>query len=437
MTPEQARVFIRQAEQQPIDQVDTDQLRQAIYVLTQALSGGMTGPEGAWVRRGRALAEQAGIINMVGPVPGAETGGTGDTPVDQILTGDQIDRLRTAGRNAGIPEEEIDFLVDQYRNTVENDTTGAAGQLIPQLIEQQIRDWEEEAEALAPSPIGVPQGYEAAREVTFDPSDRPRFAGRATGTVEVEPRYFEGDELNPAGLSADVITRLQNQLIRAGLIDEDEVWMGVWDPASQGAYKTVLGLANQSGTTADAMVDRLIASVPESLKAQRERRREFATFQPEAYLKPDKATLRQRVKAIFRSEVGRDPRPGELTSYVAQLEEDDRAAFDVEEAMRRDAFTRANFQETRLGATAQAALDAFLGAGPTGVPVSSVPVLDPSTAAPSTFQAVDPVARFQEAFESRYKPEMDRLDSLAAIQANHRNIAANMANLATTMRGRP
>lgn len=332
---------------------------------------------------------------------------------------DLIDRYREAGQNAGLGDSEIESNLQVALAGLQGD------QLQPGIvdyvktqIEAQIETWNRVAEAAAPKPIGVPEGYQAIGQrpggVTQNLIDFQQ--RQATRTTATPARYFEGDELNPSGMNGQIIIRLQQQLIAAGLLEEDEVWMGTWDPASQQAYKTVLGLANAAGKTADEMVVQLAASLPQSIKDQRAKREELHSFHPDPYLKPDKATLRQKVQDLFRSEVGRDPRPGELTQYVAQLEADDRASYEVQTAMAREAFYAANPDAAPQPPTLN-----ISGDSATRVPQT-------------TFQGIDPLARFQQAATAHLKPETDRLAAISDMQRNRNNVMASLSTLGSLIR---
>lgn len=108
-----------------------------------------------------------------------------------------------------------------------------------------------------PLPIGVPEGYTAP--VPTDLRDMGRAAehwGTFTGAGQhgsmrpQAPRYYDGDEYRQRPMSPAAIAAIQDQMARAGLLTSDFL-MGVWDPSTAEAYKTLLGIANQQGTTAE------------------------------------------------------------------------------------------------------------------------------------------------------------------------------------------
>lgn len=108
-------------------------------------------------------------------------------------------------------------------------------------------------------PLGVPSGYtlpSQPREV--------RVEGRGwIGTQgPVNPvLYFEGDDLLPSTFPAEDIAALQRSLVQAGLLDDD-FRLGVWDPVSVRAYRTLLEYANASGTTWNDALVRWQAATP-------------------------------------------------------------------------------------------------------------------------------------------------------------------------------
>ena len=114
-------------------------------------------------------------------------------------------------------------------------------------------------------PIGVPDDYIAhytrPPDVTgtnMNPQQAAlarEFAPGSFGTSQqgtqsqaVPPRYFDGDEYAPAGLSPDEIAKLQKYMMAVGLMKKGDAQLGVWDGASVKAYAMLLSEANASGT---------------------------------------------------------------------------------------------------------------------------------------------------------------------------------------------
>lgn len=96
------------------------------------------------------------------------------------------------------------------------------------------------------SPIGVPTGYVPPIRTGqgFSPGAGPAIT---VPDLRAEP-YMPGAELAPGSLSPEAIAGIQQQLVDAGLL-RGEFIVGVWDPSSRNAYKSLLGYANSLGTT--------------------------------------------------------------------------------------------------------------------------------------------------------------------------------------------
>lgn len=90
--------------------------------------------------------------------------------------------------------------------------------------------------------LGVPEGYKA---------QRPDIQGPASATSDprqIAPRYAEGSQYDPHGLSPEVRAQMQVQLDSAGLYDKgDTIRLGVWDDTTVAAYTKLLKFANQGG----------------------------------------------------------------------------------------------------------------------------------------------------------------------------------------------
>lgn len=113
-------------------------------------------------------------------------------------------------------------------------------------------------------PIGVPADYQARpwedpRTYSYDSRGRivPVPQGRRRGSLtpvssgkggdEAWP-YYDGDEFFPGQLSPQAIAQLQRQMAALGLLPPNARFrLGVWDQASQKAYRTLLAYANQQG----------------------------------------------------------------------------------------------------------------------------------------------------------------------------------------------
>lgn len=119
------------------------------------------------------------------------------------------------------------------------------------------------------SPIGVPDDYLAVRPQDLTGMSATAGEGWAAGgkghgsMVDRPPRYFEGAEWTPAGLSPQAIRELQMQMAMTGLLNSD-FNPGVWDDPSVDAYKQLLSFANARGVTWEAALELYTQSVSET-----------------------------------------------------------------------------------------------------------------------------------------------------------------------------
>lgn len=101
-------------------------------------------------------------------------------------------------------------------------------------------------------PLGVPNDW-----TTMDPGGFRGMSPRAVegfgGVNKRAPRYYDGDELRPAGSGFDSIVARQRALVLGGYLAEDFTY-GRWDPPTIDAYKTLLEEANAAGLTAEQML---------------------------------------------------------------------------------------------------------------------------------------------------------------------------------------
>ena len=269
-------------------------------------------------------------------------------------------------------------------------------------------------EAPGPRPIGVPADFVASRQVPDAlGATRP---GDPTRVQTFEPQYFEGDELAPASLDGTVIARLQKRLVAAGLLKEDDYYSGYWDDLTAAAYKKALGYSNQSpGLDVSATIDELIRTLPQSVKDARD----LDKFAEPPFLKADIATLAQKVKTTLRNELGRDPTAAELAELTGAMRGFRREGFDAFVESERAAFNKD-----------RGIVDPSRIVAPMGVVSGGL------TVEPQTLQDVDPAARFQEFFEKRFKPEIDRLDSLGEVRRNANNVFASLRTMSSLVGGR-
>lgn len=304
--------------------------------------------------------------------------------------------------------------IDEFTAQMDWATIGAQastqGISIEEAIDAKIAEYEVMAlEAMGPAigPTGnLPFGFEAVRT---DPTqaateglqmqrDRQGRQGPNRSTT-VPARFFQGDELNPAGWSEERRAALQEQMVSAGLLDADSYYVGMWDENSIGAYKTILGYSNLWGTDPEETLNRLQAALPEALK---DGRTDSAAQQRVArvYVKPDYASIAQEVKQTFERRLGRRPRDQELNELAGALSGFYRAQFDAQVAADDAAFA----EEERAEAAGE-------------------------TPGNITQQGVDPIARFQQLFDQRYQPEEDRLEGIDDTRENMTNVFASLRTM--------
>lgn len=202
--------------------------------------------------------------------------------------------------------------------------------------------------------------------------------------------YSENDVLEPAAWgSPERVGRLQHRLVNSGFLTGDFKY-GMYDESTQAAYRQLLTFSSYQGIS---MIDGLVEAHKARVYAAKtgqswsevtgmSESAGGSALKP-AYQAPDKATVRQTIKQQFRAELGRDPERGELARYAAQYLEDDRADFEGQ-------------VREQYGA-------------PEDIPES---VFDEAPSLTQTEEGeegtagvaqprIDPVARFQEAFERR------------------------------------
>ncbi|MGH8940210.1 MAG: hypothetical protein ACRDV2_12805, partial [Actinomycetes bacterium] len=244
--------------------------------------------------------------------------------------------------------------------------------------------------------LGVDEGYFVER-----PSARPW--GEDYPTRYVGPGYEVGYELRPAGMSVEQRGRLQRDLVRAGVLAE-QFTFGMWDAASQAAYRDLLSFANQAGVTEQqAMREWTAATDAGYTQRDDTARRQFDATQPD-YTPQDPAVLSQRVKAWMREELGRDPSAEELSYLAAELEGEYRLRYDTTVGAE-----QAQFDAT-VGVDPRDALLADAG-DPTGVPAPA-PVTEPAE--------IDPYAEFVATATQRYEGEREMRDDALASQETGR-----------------
>jgi len=331
------------------------------------------------------------------PDPDAFQPGTPGQPVDgrsgptARIPPDLERRFREAATTAGMQPAQIEAELVQVAAMFADPAMRSQAET---LFEGRIADLEQGAPT-GPRPIGVPDDFVAQR--TFDPANPASFgAASVPSTLGIDPRYFDGDEFSPAGLSPEQVAGIQSRLEAAGLLNPDSYWAGTWDTASVNAYKSALGMANASGRSIDEQIDQLISTLPESVKEQRRRAEAAETFQAQPFMRPDPDALAQSVKDTFRRMLGREPTPEDLAWGVQGLGADYREQYESEVA------------------AARAQFDAGQG--------------EP---APAAIQSQDPTSSFRQRFEERFSPEIDRLAALPEVRDNMNNVFASLRTMSS------
>jgi hypothetical protein len=436
MTLAQAKAFIRKAETLPVEEIDADQLNEAIGVFQGTKGGG----DEVWLERAAAvvskIADRTGRVRQARSIedpadfgpgrpsdplgPGRLRGG--GTPQSRTAAGlasaggrlpaNLLNRLDQAAERAGVSAEEVQSIIEEAQQAASGAQPvtmpdGSVVQLPPdpnapsveELLEQQISDWTQGA-------IGVPEGFTAVRDEEIPAGEGlekfrlARGLGTPTRSTEVVPRYFVGDEWQRAGMPPERIVELQRQLEQAGQLSDGDFYAGVWDQATAGAMQAVMGMANASGQTWEDQLKDLIANVPESVKEARNAAKLAKQFQAPAFVKLDPATAAQRVKRMLRSELNREPTDEEMAALSGEMSGLYRAEYEANVAA-----MRAEFDAREQGLE-------------TGVAV-----------APGAVQGVDPVARFGEAFDRRFAPEMDFIEGQEDQLRNATNVFASLRNM--------
>ena len=219
--------------------------------------------------------------------------------------------------------------------------------------------------------IGVPQGHVAPG--TPDPLREPVRVQRPGESERMgRPVYRESDTERPFGWSAGRIADMQDRLVKAGFLQKGEFTRGWYDGATGQAYAQSLGFANQRGLGVIETLDTLAAERQDMIDAQVEE--SLDAFEPQVELPPDPASLRNRAREAL-SAIGRrsaDIDDDELDAMVQVMSGEFKRARDVEVEMQRrqhEAQVR-----TEMG--------------------------EPTSAEFDDLEAIDPLARFDEWFQS-------------------------------------
>lgn len=224
--------------------------------------------------------------------------------------------------------------------------------------------------------------------------------GRMTGPLALSPgstgaTYYQGDEFGILkGLTTEDRVRLQQQLVAVGLTS-NPAYGELDDPTIKGMSK-VLAMSNRAGTEWQDTLNRI------STNPLLQEEAGGPAFDPPPYLQPDYATIAQEVKGFVQNRLGRDPDQGELAQLTSEWLGWDRQAHDVEVGAARQNFGNRQAEGEQSG---------------------------------GTFRQVDPMARFKEAFESKYANELDFVEDKETAVRSRQTVEQGTNTLSQMSRG--
>lgn len=280
------------------------------------------------------------------------------------------------------PNEDADRRLQQQVSRLGVDPRSPQGQEILVLL-------------LSGVPLSDPmvrEQVDAYQQALIGPqSKRTRSPNEAVGPGINQYGYKAGEEFTLLdGMSTEVLARVQDRMAALGMMEGH--LPGRKDAKTRDAFADLLWMANGEG---QSWMQTLY-----SLERQKEEMGDDWSWGDDSgsggrgeyvaptYLAPDYATLAQRVKEQIRSDLGRDPDESELALLTAELSGWDREAFDVEAAA-----ARAEWEAGEEGRDAS-----------------------------PTAQAVDPVARFKESFESKFKAELRGIQRTEEAEETSENV---------------
>lgn len=375
---------------------------------------------------------------LLGPVAKAATSSTGR----KIAGGVAVAGLTAVGLSYldGFLHPQENIEADLYAQGVRQSVDAATGNTTPTSTGSQLPNVTNPVEQMPaglsttpPQPaedvpkeywIGVPQGWLRRFSETS-----PMYGG----TVEhaTPPRYWSDrysspddpttgrqDEISAlVNLGPEGIAAFQEQMVRAGLLDENEYFVGVADPATQKAMLTVMGQANIDGTpwySAAAKLAKLgeqnrLAAQAAALQARR--------FVAPVYEAPDPAALRQSVKSAFQKLLGRDPFDWEIPLLADSLKQDFERQYGAQVAAARAEFDAQN----------QALIDQIDG--------GNSDLTDQQTIQSGTVQQVEPFARLLEKIDTDYAQQKENLQQASAYQQSFAGMRAVLGGIETKVKG--
>lgn len=352
---------------------------------------------------------------------------TGDAPVPDPFAGETDEAPEFGADVPNTGENEVFGAADQYRNAP---STGDAsmdaylagltalmgGAAEPE--EEEPTDWLAVQNQQDPflGPVGPDyrrSSYGADPEMNNQADEWARMgvpysvteAQRKHGT----PTYRTSDpNKEMMNMTGNDLIQFQQDAIDAGLIDPENSTSGYFrfgqlDGQTFGAMETAMAQANVNGenqTWQDAL-DGMIVNREAYMEKFGDGSEAPATWTPpRAYFAPDYASISQTVKATFGQQLGREPNGWEMELLADQFRSDHRAQYDAEMAGSRAAFeANGRAQESGIIET------------------------------PADQQAIDPVARMQESFDTTFSDELDAKSRWADVKSKSRNLFGSLNKL--------
>jgi hypothetical protein len=143
------------------------------------------------------------------------------------------------------------------------------------------------------------------------PYVQPRGHGRPADNA-TRPLYYSRDVVAPSRWPPGQRMQWQLDMIAAGLLDREDVTLGVWDASTQKAYQSVLENANLSGQTKEESLQAYNEGYQASLAAG---------FGPAGKQAPviqltNAGDLRESFRKSYQERVGKNPSEAALGAFV-------------------------------------------------------------------------------------------------------------------------
>lgn len=247
---------------------------------------------------------------------------------------------------------------------------------------------------------GFPETYKPAFDGPRGLGPDPGATGR-TVAPPTAPRYRVGDEWGQfAAMSPEYIATVQGAMARAGLIDEEDI-TDIWTIKAAQAMEQTMLIANARGGDTWVNVLRQLEQEAPTEEDKANALRQANPFIAPVFRAPDKATLKQGVRAEFSRKLGREVKDWEFGLFIDQMSSDFKRQHSAEIAAARSSY-EAEINARATGATS--------GGG-------------------GSVQQVDPMARMAERFLSLYTPEIDAETAEDERQLNTVNLQRSLAGI--------